>query len=505
MSQHHTSILSCRHIDKSFDSFIALKDITFSLQKGEKIGLVGPNGTGKSTLLKIIAGILTQDAGILERGKEVSIGYIPQSFDLFAEQTVRLFLSEHASHLSPDLELHIKALGLPTDILKRNICDLSGGEKTKVAVLRILASDYDLLLLDEPTNNLDMDALIVLEDFVYSSTKTCIIVSHDRMFLDRTVTKIIGIDEHTKRATVYQGNFSDYLKTRQSESLKAWQQYDDAVDKKEKIQRAVTEKRDKATKISTSKSRDNDKMAKNFKTEMGQRTLERGARLLNDKLQKMDPIEKPTVLRPLKIQFDIAERGGDKVLGLQGVSKTLPDKVLGPVDLSVQYGDRILISGKNGTGKSTLLKIIMKQISPEQGIVNYGTRLSIGYLAQEEYFSPSATLLEIIQHEVSIDESQVRKTLNRFRITEEDISKCISELSSGERSRFTLALMMARNVNCIILDEPSNHLDLEVLSELEEALIAFEGTLIVVSHDRYFVSKLQFNRQYVLDTILQVG
>lgn len=502
MSQQNKSILSCRHIDKTFNSFIALKGITFNLQSGDKVGLVGPNGTGKSTLLKIIAGIVEYDSGVLERSKNITIGYIPQSFidvenekvlDFISKTTIKsekIILSESEKHLA-DLHLH-------KEILRRTINELSGGEKTKIAVIRILLSDYDLLLLDEPTNNLDNDALLLLEDFVKKSSKTFIIVSHDRMFLDNTVHKIIGIDEFTKEASIYNGNFSDYVKQKELKIERQWSEYEDASEKREKIEKTIAEKLKKAVTIGKAKARDNDKMAKNFKTEMGQRTMQRGARLLKDKLETMDLFEKPKVPRPLKIHFDIAERSGDKVLEMKDVYKTLPTKTLGPINLKIQYGDRVLLLGKNGVGKSTILKMIMKEISSDRGEITLGSRVVGGYLSQEENFSLSTSVLELVKEEIGVEESDARKTLNRFRITEDDLSKKISDLSSGERSRLMLAIMMTKQPNCIILDEPSNHLDLEVLTELEFALEDFKGTLIVVSHDRYFIEKLKFNKFYVL-------
>lgn len=502
MSQQNRPILSCRNINKTFDSFIALKDITFNLQLGDKVGLVGPNGTGKSTLLKIIAGIIEHDSGVLEHGKNITIGYIPQSFTDVQNEKVIEFIckttrkSEEA--VLSQSERYLADLHLHKEILQRAIKELSGGEKTKIAIIRILLSDCDLFLLDEPTNNLDNDALVLLEEFVQTSNKTFIVISHDRMFLDNTVQKIIGIDEFTKEASIYSGNFSEYVKQKQSNIERQWNEYEDATEKREKIEKTVAEKLKKAVSIGKSKSRDNDKMAKNFKNEMGQRIMQRGARLLKDKLDKMESVEKPKVLRPLRILFDIVERSGDKVLEMKDVCKVFPIKTLGPINLKVQYGDRVLLLGKNGVGKSTVLKMIMKEISPDRGEIILGSRVVTGYLPQEENFSLSISVLELVKQEIGIEESDARKTLNRFRITEDDLNKEMSDLSSGERSRLILAIMMTKQPNCIILDEPSNHLDLEVLTELEAALENFKGTLIVVSHDRYFIDKLKFNKFYVV-------
>lgn len=506
MSQQNKSILSCRDITKSFGSFVALKQATFSLQAGEKVGLVGSNGTGKSTLLKIIARIMDADSGVVNIGKAYSVGYIPQSFGENEKQSVIDFLTNFSdinrSKLVTESRSLLEKLRLPESILDRYMAELSGGEKTKVALVRIFLSDHDLFLLDEPTNNLDMQALQVLEDFVMKSQKTFIIVSHDRMFLDRTVGKIISISEYTKEVVLYDGNFSNYLKQKEAERDREWRVYDDAIEKKEKMRRTIKQKSERVVRMGKTRSRDNDKMARNFKLEMGQRTFERDTRLMKERLENMGDIEKPTTLRPLTLSFQVVDRSGDKVFELSDVSKNLPTKLLGPINLSIRYGDRILLVGENGAGKSTLLKIILGHMAPDQGTVVRGTKLRIGYLSQEQVSDSAITVLELVQKESGVEESLARKTLNRFRLTEDDLKKKVSELSSGERSRLLIAIMMTQDPNCIILDEPSNHLDLEVLTELEQALAQFTGTLIVVSHDRYFIRKLHFHKVYLLDTTI---
>jgi macrolide transport system ATP-binding/permease protein len=493
MHQKNKPIVSCRGIEKTFGEFIALKGITFSLQSGEKIGLVGSNGSGKSTLLKIIAGLETQDTGVIERATNLSIGYIPQIFE--------------SAHGHEDLkhapERYLRELHLSPAILDRPLQELSGGEKTKLAILRLLISDHDLYLLDEPTNNLDIEALSLIETFVSESKKTFIIVSHDRMFLDRTISKVIGLDPLTKEATIYDGNFSAYMQQREAEIEREWKEYEDSIEVRKKMEKNVDQKMKRASKISKAEPRDNDKMAHNFKTEMSQATLQRGARLVKDKLEKLETKEKPTTLRPLNVVFDIAERSGDKVFEMKAVTKQLPEKILGPIDLTIRYGERVLLTGKNGAGKSTIIKMLMGQLAQDSGSIEKGTKLSIGYLAQEESFAKELSTLEVLKQESGLDESTARKTLSRFRISEEDLDKPIAMLSSGERSRFLISLMMIKQPNCIILDEPSNHLDLEVLTELEKGLVDFSGTLIVVSHDRYFVEKLHFNKKYMLDTTLK--
>lgn len=494
MLKQNKFIISCNNLEKSYGELSVIKKSTFSLQEGEKVGLVGPNGGGKSTILKIIAGIEEKSSGKVEKKKNISIGYIPQGFSLYLDQTINDYIGKEKDISELSKKLNLK--DLPLD---RKIRNLSGGEKTKLALIKILISDYDLFLLDEPTNNLDIDALEILEDFIIKSKKTFIIISHDRMFLDKTVKKIIGINEFTKETKVYDGGFSDFLDIRKSEIEEEWKKYNDGLQKKKSMEIVISNKLKKSANMSKKEPRDNDKMVRNFKINTGQRATQREAMLLKKKLENTDFQEKPTSLLPLKINFETGERSGDKVFEIKKIVKRFKNKTIGPIDLKVLYGEKVLILGKNGTGKSTLLKMVLGEIKQDSGEIEIGTRIIFGYLPQEEEFSKKSNVLEIFKKEIQIEEGLARRTLNRFRLNEEDLKKNIDELSHGERSRFILAIMMTKKPNCLILDEPTNHLDLEVLTELENSLVSYPGTTIVVSHDRYFINKINFNKIYTLD------
>jgi ATPase subunit of ABC transporter with duplicated ATPase domains len=454
-------IVSVTNLSKSFDNFVVFKHADFAVQQGEKIGLVGSNGSGKSTLLKILNGSIKPDEGSIIFSKGVEIGHIPQEF-------------------------------------KANI-KLSGGEKNKAALAKIFLSEQDLLLLDEPTNNLDISGLEILEKFVKESNKTFLIVSHDREFLDRTVNRIFEIDEIDKKLKIYDGNFSSYTQARNARIEKEWATYNDSMENKKWLKKAVEEKLKRADEISRSKLPDNDKMQGKTKVEWGQRIFQRGAKLLKNRLENAETLEKPKEFLPLNINFEIEERGGDKVLELVSVTKKMPNQTLGPIDLLIQYGDKILITGENGSGKTTLLKMIMGQMSPDGGEIKYGTNLKIGYLPQQEdVISEAKVKDEFIRH-TKTEEGLARKILNRFKLSTEDVNKKVRELSSGERSRLIIATIMAQKVNCLILDEPSNHLDLQALESLEYAVKNFKGTLILVSHDRYFIRQLKPLKSFVTE------
>lgn len=457
-----SAVLSCRHIAKKFDQVDLFKDITFVIHKNEKVGLVGPNGSGKSTLLKIIAGSLEKDDGTVTLSKNLKTEYLPQT---------------HLNQLT-----------------------LSGGEAAKKVLAPIIASDARLFLLDEPTNNLDVEGLEMMEDFISKNTNAFLIVSHDRMFLDKTVSKIIEIDPLSKTCVIYPGNYSFYLKERAEQINRQWKEYADKTEKIEKFNDSLDQRLSWMKKIEYAR-----KNIKNLSMHEKEKPVAatlrdqeakagRRARIMKDRLEKYkedaESIKKPTQLRPLKIMFN-TDRGSIKVFTLKGVTKKIGDRKIGPIDLTIQYGDRVQIVGKNGAGKTTLLKMLMGEIKPDGGTIEWGENVRIGYVPQQRWFPVDITVIKEFISVTELSETDARKVLNRFRLTNEDVKKNVQILSPGEYSRLILAELLVRNPNCIIVDEPSNHLDLEVLEELENGLQQYTGTLIVVSHDRYFVEKLR--------------
>lgn len=495
--QKNQPVISASNLSKSFDNFAVFKQADFSLQQGEKVGLVGSNGSGKSTLLKILKGEMKADEGKVAISKGVDVGYIPQEFETDKDCLVKDLLK--IGRKSPEAISVLEQLKIGQAMLERPVGSLSGGEKTKAALARIFLSQHDFLLLDEPTNNLDIEGLELLEKFVRQSGKTFLIVSHDREFLDRTVSRIFEIDETDKKLRIYDGNFSSYQRARRALIEQKWALYNDSLQNRKRLEKTAEEKLKRADEISRSELRDSDKMLRDFKVERGQKAFQRGAMLLKDRLEKIKETEKPKQFLPLNINFEIEKRSGDKALELTAVTKKMPEETLGPIDLLVQYGDKILITGKNGSGKTTLLKMIMGQILPDSGEIKYGTNLKIGYLPQiEDFISEAKVKDEFVRH-TKIEEGSARKILNRFKLSTEDVDKKIKELSSGERSRLIIATIMAQKVNCLILDEPSNHLDLQALESLEYAVKNFKGTLILVSHDRYFVKQIAPPKSFIIE------
>ncbi len=499
-------VLKVTNIEKSYDDFNVLKGISFGLYKGEKVGLVGTNGSGKSTLLKILGDFLKADKGSLDFVKKINIGYFPQEFLEDISVMDYLIQENNSEKYKSNIEDYFYKFNLDKKYLEKSIKNLSGGEKSKVALIKIINSKAGLFLLDEPTNNLDIATLIFFENFIRKSNKTFLIISHDRKFIDRIVGKIIEIDEFSKKSEIYNGNYSDYIKAKKNILENKWGVYNESVKAEKKLKHAVNKKmrdvslievRGRQKKNISSKATDKDHLTKDvFNTQAGK--LAKEAKLLKKKasLVKESGV-KPEEKLSLRLYFDVDERSGDKVFEIKNVVKNIEDVNIGPINLSIKYGDKILILGANGIGKSTFLKIILGQTEYDGGCIEKGSRVSIGYLPQENYFNNENTVLKQFSKDTDIDISLGRALLYRFGIDGEYINKKIKYISPGVRSRLILAIIMSKKVNCLVLDEPSNHLDLEALEKLEEAVRDFKGTLILVSHDRYFINKIDFNKIFL--------
>ncbi len=501
-------ILRCENIRKSYDDFLVLDGIDFSLRRGERIGIVGPNGIGKSTLLKITAGIDKDYEGKVHAKKGVK--YIPQeiSGDELNMSVLKFLQKENGGGVQNVASSFFQKLNLSIDIFDKKISELSGGEKNKVAITRILISPHDTLLLDEPTNNLDFETLWFLERVIKKSKKTFLIISHDRKFLDNFVSKILEIGEFSKKATMYDGTFSQYMSERKARVEKEWSDYNETIKKNAKIKSAA-DKHLKSVAVIDKTLKDKRKMSRKITDKdhlasgmIGERAgkIGRQAKVLKNRLEKMtiDTQEKPKQRLPIKLDLVVTEKSGDRVLNIEKVEKQIGNTKIGPLDLSVVYGDRILIVGANGTGKSTLIKMILGESKIDKGNLKVGKRVKFGYLPQETNFETNETLRKKFLATTDKEEGEMRKILNRFGLTEEDMKKKITDLSPGERSRFILATLVAQTANCLVLDEPSNHLDLEALGALEQALEKYKGTLIVVSHDRHFIDNINVAKTYLL-------
>lgn len=504
-------ILNCSNINKTFITDDVLCDVSFHVEAGEKAAIVGINGAGKSTLLKIITGELAADSGTVTIAKDTTIGYLAQHQDIYSESSVYdevLSIKKDVLDLelklrSLELQMHncegealekllgeyskvnhafeqqngyairsevtgvLKGLGFEEADFVKKISMLSGGEKTRVALCKLLLTAPDILLLDEPTNHLDLPSIAWLEGYLSSYPKSVIIVAHDRYFLDKIVTKIIELDRGHSRT--YSGNYSDYSVKRamlREAQLKAYLNNQREI----KHQEEVIEK------------------LKSFNREKSIKRAESREKML----AKIEVIEKPTEENSaMKIKLTPDIISGNDVLSVSGLSKSFGSRTLfSNIDFEIKRGERVALIGANGTGKTTILKIINGLMDADSGTVKLGANVSCGYYDQEhQVLDMNKTLFEEISDaHPDMNNTKIRNILAAFLFTNDEVFKRIGELSGGERGRMLLAKLMLGNSNFLLLDEPTNHLDIESKEILENALINYTGTIFFVSHDRYFIN-----------------
>ncbi|GAA5346019.1 ribosomal protection-like ABC-F family protein [Planifilum fimeticola] len=513
-------IIAANRVGKNLDDRWVLSDVSFVIERGERIGLVGPNGSGKTTLLRLLAGVMAPDRGEVFLTKGARIGYleqIPQAdpratvLDVLRSPFAELMelereMGELANRMADsrldekrmerilnryqvcqeefekrggyEMETRIRrvvrGLNLPEDVPDRPFAALSGGEKTKVGLAQVLLSEPDLLLLDEPTNHLDLSALEWLEDFLSQWRGAVVVVSHDRYFLDRVANRIIDLEDG--RCTLYQGNYTHFVKEKEQRLLAEFQAYREQQKKIKKMEEAIKRLREWA-------NRSNPPSA----------GLHRRASNMEKALKRMELLERPVLERKkIALNFGHQERSGEIVFRLENIFKNYGRKpVLRGANLTVKFGERVAVVGKNGAGKSTLLRLLTGEIAPDRGEVYIGPSVQAGYLSQQGWEGdPDMTVLEAFREEVPADAGTARQILDRFLFYGHSVFRKMRDLSGGERMRLRLAQLMHRDVNALILDEPTNHLDIDSREVLEEALRDFRGTILAVSHDRYFLNQL---------------
>ena len=506
-------ILSCNNISKSFGTDVIIKSCSFNIEDHEKAAIVGINGAGKSTLLKIITGIEPADTGLVTLAKDKTLGYLSQQQNLNSDNTIydellsvkQYILDMEAqlrsienqmksaddtaletlmkkySDLNHEFELNngyaykseitgvLKGLGFAEEDFTLNVNTLSGGQKTRVALGRLLLSKPDIILLDEPTNHLDMESISWLENYLLNYSGAVLIVAHDRYFLDKIVSKIIELDNGN--ATVFSGNYTDYASKK---AILRNMQLKEYLNQ----QREIKHQEEVITKL------------KQFNREKSIKRAESREKMLN----KMEFVDKPEILNDkMDIKLEPNVISGNDVLTVDNLTKGFDGTVLfDNICFQIKRGERVALIGSNGTGKTTILKLINGIIPADSGSIYLGAKVNIGYYDQEHHvLDPDKTIFDEIRDAYpDLNNTQIRNTLAAFLFTNEDVFKYIKDLSGGERGRVSLAKLMLSNANFLILDEPTNHLDLDAIAWLEEFLINFDNTVIVVSHDRYFLNKV---------------
>ncbi|NDJ84258.1 MAG: ABC-F family ATP-binding cassette domain-containing protein [Chloroflexi bacterium] len=508
-----------------------LDSVSFSINAGERVGLVGSNGSGKTTLLQIIMGELEPDQGsVLFTPSDLRVGYLPQGFgadsrhsigeilmpDLAALEATEAEVSRLAEAISQSVgdqldrllatydraleklemlscrvdmargEMMLDAFALNDFSLETPVAALSGGLKTRLGLAAIVISAPQLLILDEPTNHLDIMALEWLEDWLMKFEGGALIVSHDRTFLDRTVTQIVALDELTHTATVYPGAYRDYVHTVRSTLDKQWAQWRDQQTEIARLQADAS--RTMARAVRKENATKNDQQRR-YAKKVAKRAKAKETRLQRY-LASEDRVEKPPQTWHLKLDLGDLPATGQDVIFLDRLTIGYDTPLLSDLDLTVRAGERVVVLGPNGHGKSTLLKTIVGQLPPLSGSVRYGASIKIGYLAQEQdILDPTATVLDTLLAEVQMNTTEARSFLHYFLFTGDEVFRKNALLSYGERARLMLAILVGRGANLLILDEPINHLDVPSREHFEEALSAFPGSVMAVVHDRYFVDK----------------
>lgn len=505
-------ILSCQNISKAFVENQVLKNVSFHIEDHEKAAIVGINGAGKTTLLRIIVGEMTPDDGQVVLAKDKTLGYLAQNSTVDTSHTIyEELLSVKADLLRLEEKIRecennmkhadgdaledlmkqytslthafetgggylyrselvgvLKGLGFTEDEFSKPVATLSGGQKTRVALGRLLLQNPDLIILDEPTNHLDMNSIAWLETYLLNYKGAVLIVSHDRYFLDRIAGKVIEIDQ--SKATTFMGNYSDYAVKKEQLRVAAWNAYMNQQ-REIKHQEEVIEK------------------LKSFNREKSIKRAESREKMLD----KIEVIEKPSEVRTdMKLTLTPRILSGNDVLTVEHLSKSFDShKLFADVNFEIKRGEHVAIIGDNGSGKTTLLKILNGLVPADQGTFRLGSNVEIGYYDQEHHVLHSEkTLFEEISDDYPyLNNTQIRNVLAAFLFTREDVFKRISDLSGGERGRVSLAKLVLSNANFLILDEPTNHLDIMSKEILEDALNGYEGTILYVSHDRYFINR----------------
>lgn len=507
-------LLQLNNVSKSFDGEEIFSDVHFEVKSHEKIGIVGRNGAGKSTLMKIIAGVDGYDSGNVSKIKNLKVGYLTQQMTLDTDHTVweemskpfahlkqmeqemqaeTNWLADHADEYESDIfkehmaryealsnqferlegyqfESKIKTvlhgLDFNEEDFNRPVNDFSGGQKTRLSLAQMLLSEPDLLLLDEPTNHLDMETTQWLEDYLNYFKGAIVIISHDRFFLDKTVNQIydvaLGAVQH------YVGNYSKFITQRDQYYQKRMQEYER---QQAEIKRLETFVEKNITRASTSG------MAKSRRKV----------------LEKIERIDKPMLdARSANIQFDFDRNTGNDVYHIRNLEIGYAEPVIAPITMEISKGNHLAVIGPNGIGKSTFIKTVADRIPKLGGEIIHGANLRVGYYDQKQAeFKSNKTILDYVWDQYpTMPEKDVRAVLGRFLFVQDDVKKIINDLSGGEKARLQLALLMLERNNVLILDEPTNHLDIDSKEMLEQALQDFEGTLIFVSHDRYFINQL---------------
>ena len=517
--------MKAEQLQKIMGGNIVFENLQLEVNSGEHVAIVGVNGSGKTTLLQLLAGVEIPEKGRIIKSKEATIGYLHQ-IPHYPQHAVKEVLEEAFSDIytmkarmtaleqemqstvtdkillqygqvqeqfmllggyEVDTQLAMIANGLGiTDMLEQPFNSLSGGEKTKVMLGQILLKKPSILLLDEPTNHLDMQAIEWLENYVRNFEGIVIVVSHDRHFMNQVAQKIIEIEDG--EAFTYNGDYDAFIAQKEAKVEQQFANYEEQQKKIKKMQETIKRLKQWANEANPPNA-----------------SMHRRAKSMEKALARIERVKKPITKKKMNLALIMAERSGKEVVLLEGIHHGYDKPLLKDCNLAVYFGERLAIVGNNGSGKSTLLKMILGETVPKCGICHVGSNVKFGYLSQQfEHQNPSIRLIDAFRESVAVSEAEARHILARFLFYGYDVFKKVKDLSGGEKMRLRLAQLMHEDINVLILDEPTNHLDIEAREVLEETLESFEGTIIGVSHDRYFLQKIFAKTAWIDNQTIQV-
>jgi len=530
-------MFTAQNIHKNYGNKEILRDISFQIHPNQKVALIGPNGVGKSTLLRIIACIEQPDSGTVLISNDTRIGYLPQEIKISSQKSIKDYLKDaigidaierRMAELENNLDnqqrlteygelqeryscldgytfehrmkIILQGFGFESISANRSLNSLSGGQKSKVALTGLLLQKPNLLLLDEPTNNLDLPSIVWLETFITRTDASCLIISHDQQFLDKLVSKVFEIEWFDRKISEYTGSYTDYLTYKATSLQHEKERYDTQQQKKKELLKSSRQKKQWAQQGSNPKSTDNDKYIRGHKRDQSAK-LARNAKSIEKQIERMDEIKLTKQRNPLIIPLVAQGNKTKHAISLEDVYMGYPNGFqIGPINLQIGYGTHVGIIGANGSGKSTLLKSISKKLVLFSGRIDIGSSLNIGNLMQAHEDMPrEESILSFLQINSVSDREYIFRTLSKFHFSPDDTQKKIGNLSPGERVRLLLTLFSILSVNVLILDEPTNHLDLEAMETLKHVLIDYSGIIIFVSHDRHFLEKIKPSELFVLD------
>lgn len=536
-----TATLQAKDVSAAFGDRLLFSGADLVIAPGDVVGLVGPNGAGKSTLLRILAGELPPEAGTVTLAPpDAEVGFLAQEIERRPDETVAAHLArrtgvaaaqaamDDAAHALAEPDAPDEAAGRYSDALERwlrlggadiearrdavvadlgldvdldlPMTALSGGEAARVGLAVLLLSRLDLYLLDEPTNDLDTHGLDLLEEFVHAATAPIVVVSHDREFLSRTVTTVVEIDRSLQKVLVYGGSYDSYLEERSITRRRAREAYEEYADRRAQLEARARMQRAwmaKGVRNARRKAKDNDKFVKHFRGETSEKQAAK-ARQTERALARLEEVAEPRKEWQLQMSIASAPRSGAVVAVAQGAVVQRGDFTLGPVDLQLDWQDRVAVTGPNGSGKSTLLALLLGRLAPSVGSASLGSGVLIGEVdqARAAFESDQPVVEAFAAHVPDWPTADVRTLLAKFGLGAHQVPRPASSLSPGERTRAALALLQARGVNLLVLDEPTNHLDLPAIEQLEQALESFEGTILLVTHDRRMLETVRLTRRW---------